>query len=125
MTDIDEMAQHQQRLLQMLKQNAAFAGEQASLLSGLSFRHAQAITHRQTETTRAAAAAWLELIPKFAVPRVADAFSEYMKDCGQRWILFLDTLCQRSDACKGPAQTHDVNKFPQVKDAIKKAKIGG
>jgi len=74
MTDIGEMAQNQQRLLQMLKQNAAFAGEQASLLGGLSFRHAQAITHRQAETTRAAAAVWLELIPKFAVPRVPTHF---------------------------------------------------
>ena len=34
-----------------------------------------------------------------AVPGAADAFYEYMKDCGQRWILFLDTLCQRGDAC--------------------------
>ncbi len=33
------------------------------------------------------------------MPKAADAFSEYVKDCGQRWILFLDTLCRRGDAC--------------------------
>ena len=99
MNNIDEVAQHQQRLLQMLRQNAGFAGEQASLLGELSVRHAHALARGQAETARAAAAAWLELIPKLAVPGAADAFSEYMKDCGQRWILFLDTLCQRGDAC--------------------------
>src|SRR5271163_450021 len=81
MIEIDAVTQNQQRYLRMLKENAAFAGEQASLLSSLSFRHAQ------------------DLAPKLAVPGIADAFSEYLKDCEQRWILFLDTLCQRGDAC--------------------------
>ncbi len=38
-------------------------------------------------------------MPKLMVPKVGDAFSEYVQDFGQRWILFLDTLCQRGDAC--------------------------
>ena len=38
------------------------------------------------------------LAPQFLVPNAADAFSEYAKDCTQRWILFLDTLCQRGEA---------------------------
>ena len=99
MNNTDQIMQHQQRLLQMLKQNAGFAGEQASLLSELSVRHAHEIARSQAEATRAATAAWLELIPRLAVASAAGAFSEYMKDCGQRWVLFLDTLCQRGDAC--------------------------
>jgi pimeloyl-ACP methyl ester carboxylesterase len=40
-----------------------------------------------------------ELAPALLVPGLLDAFAAYAKDRGQRWILFLDTLCQRGDAC--------------------------
>ena len=38
-------------------------------------------------------------MPKLLASKAGDAFSEYLQDAAQRWILFLDTLCQRGDAC--------------------------
>jgi pimeloyl-ACP methyl ester carboxylesterase len=99
LTDTDALAQGQQRYLQMLKESWASIGRQAALLGHLSQRHGDAIRRSQMEAARATMTAMQQLMPKFLVPNVADAFSEYMKDSGQRWILFLDTLCRRGDAC--------------------------
>ncbi len=99
MTDSDALAQDQQRYLQMLRENWANASEQATLLSRLSLHHGQAIARSQAQAARATMTALAELAPALLVPKIVDAFAEYTKDRGQRWILFLDTLCQRGDAC--------------------------
>ena len=99
MIDSDALAQDQQRYLQMLRENWANASEQATLLSRLSLHHGQAIARSQAQAARATMTALAELAPALLVPKIVDAFAEYTKDRGQRWILFLDTLCQRGDAC--------------------------
>jgi pimeloyl-ACP methyl ester carboxylesterase len=68
------------------------------LLGHWSSQHAQAIARNQIDAARETAMALSALAPQFLVPNAADAFSEYAKDCTQRWILFLDTLCQRGEA---------------------------
>ena len=32
-------------------------------------------------------------------PKSGEALASYVRDAGQRWILFLETLCRRGDAC--------------------------
>ena len=102
MTDIDAglqaAAQSRERALQTARENWSYGNEQAVLLGQLSARHGQALIRSQAEAVRAAMTAWAELLPKLAVPGIADAFSTYVNDSAQRFVLFLDTLCQRGDA---------------------------
>ncbi len=96
---VQDQLQEQRRYLQLLKDALAAASGQVALLSNLSLHHGEAIGRQQVDAARATQNVLQELVPKFLVPKVADEFSEYIQDCGQRWILFLDTLCQRGDAC--------------------------
>jgi pimeloyl-ACP methyl ester carboxylesterase len=98
MTVTSALAETQQRQLQASKENWAYAGEQAALLGHWSFHHAQAIARRQIEAARDTATALSALAPQFLVPKAIDAFFEYANDGAQRWVLFLDTLCQRGEA---------------------------
>ena len=63
-----------------------------------------------TMARRSAAARWKrahatvrarqDLMPRLAACRMPrGACPNICQDCGQRWILFLDTLCRRGDAC--------------------------
>lgn len=99
MTGTDALVQDQRRYLEILKENWGYGNEQARLLTHLSAHHGQAISRSQVDAARATLTALQELTPKFVAPKVADEFLEYGKDFGQRWILFLATLCQRGDAC--------------------------
>lgn len=99
MADTKTLAQDQKQYLQLLGEDASCAFEQVRLLSDLGRYHAEAIGHSQAEAARSAGASLQELLPKFLAPSVVDSLSEYVKDYGQRWILFLDTLCRRGDAC--------------------------
>ena len=83
------LAQNQQRHLQATRENWTYAGDQAALLGHWSWQHAQAIARNQIDAARETAMALPMLAPQFLVPNAADAFSEYAKDCAQRWILFL------------------------------------
>ncbi len=102
MSDFDSVlqaaAQGRERALQTARENWTYGNEQAVLLGQLSARHGQALLQSQVEAACATMTAWSELLPKLAVPGIADAFSAYAKDSAQRFILFLDTLCQRGDA---------------------------
>ena len=95
----DAFVQDQKKGLQMLGENGTYATEQIQVLSDLWLRHAQAIGRGQLQAGRAALTALQELMPRFAVPGTPDALSEYLTDRGQRWILFLETLCRRGDSC--------------------------
>ena len=68
------------------------------MLNDLSVRHCEAISRRQSDAVRVNMEALLAVLPQLAVPKTASDFSEYLKDAGQRWVLFLDTLCRRGDA---------------------------
>jgi len=98
MTVTSALAQNQRRHLQASKENWAYAGDQGALLVQLGLQHVQAIAGNQIEAARSTLAALSALAPQLVVPSAADTFSEYAKDCAQRWILFLDTLCQRGEA---------------------------
>jgi pimeloyl-ACP methyl ester carboxylesterase len=98
MTDTSALAQSQQRLLQTNKEDWTYAGDQAALLGHWSLHHAQAIARRQMEAARQTATALSALTPQLLVPKALDAFVAYANDSAQRWILFLDTLCQRGEA---------------------------
>ncbi len=67
-------------------------------MSELSTRHGTAIVRGQAEAARASAEAVERLLPQLAIPKAANDFHEYIRDFGQRWVLFLDTLCRRGDA---------------------------
>ena len=99
MNDNDALAQDQKRYLQVLGDNSGYANAQTELLSALSLHHGHAIGTSQAEYARASAAALQDIMPKLFTPGVAGALSEYATDFGQRWILFLETLCRRGDAC--------------------------
>jgi pimeloyl-ACP methyl ester carboxylesterase len=99
MTDIDALVEAQQHYVNALRENWSYAGEQATLLSRLALHHGQAIARSQADAARATMTAMQDLAPKLLVPNIVDAFADYTKDCGQRWILFLDTLCRRGNAC--------------------------
>jgi Protein of unknown function (DUF3141) len=98
MTDTSALAQSQQRLLETSKENRTYAAGQATLLGHWSLHHVQAIARRQIEAARQTATALSALAPQFLVPKTGDALFEYANDSAQRWILFLDTLCQRGEA---------------------------
>jgi len=95
----DVLAQQQGRSLQLFSESYAYASAQLALLSRLSVHHGRAIRRSQADAAHATLTALRELTPAFLVPKVGDEFFEYLRDLGQRWILFLDTLCQRGDAC--------------------------
>ncbi len=99
MTNTDAVAQDQKRYLRLFDEDANRAFEQIRLLSDLGRYHAQAISHSQAEAAQDVVLSWQRLLPHFFVPSIVDSLSEYVKDCGQRWILFIDTLCRRGDAC--------------------------
>ena len=85
---VQDQLQEQRRYLQLLKDALAAASGQVALLSNLSLHHGEAIGRQQVDAARATQNVLQELVPKFLVPKVADEFSEYIQDCGQRWILF-------------------------------------
>jgi pimeloyl-ACP methyl ester carboxylesterase len=98
MTDTSALAQSEQRLLQTNKENWTYAAGQATLLGHWSLHHVQAIARRQIEAAQQTATALSTLAPQFLAPKAVDALFEYANDSAQRWILFLDTLCQRGEA---------------------------
>jgi hypothetical protein len=68
------------------------------MLGELSVKHGEAIGRSQAEAARSTMASLQELMPRLAIPRADALLSEYLRDAGQRWVLFFDTLCQRGDA---------------------------
>ena len=97
MTNVFE--QGRQKYAHSLKESWQEAGSQAQLLNKLSLHHVETIGQAQTDVMRKTALDLQQVLPKLFVPSMGDAFSEYLKDAGQRWVLFLDTLCRRGDAC--------------------------
>jgi pimeloyl-ACP methyl ester carboxylesterase len=104
MNVMSAFAQNRQRHLQTSRESWTAAGDQLALLWQCGFQHAQTIAHHHIDAARATATALSELAPRLLVPNAADAFSAYANDCAQRWILFLDTLCQRGDAVMARAK---------------------
>lgn len=74
------------------------AVEQLKMLGELSLKHGEAIGRSQTEAARTTMTSLEELMPHLAIPRADALLSEYLRDAGQRWVLFIDTLCRRGDA---------------------------
>ena len=99
MLDNGALVENQQNFMRLLNENGAYASEQVQILNSLVLHHGDAIGRSQFDVVRSAVTTLQELTPKLFEPKSGDAFFEYMNDCGQRWILFLHTLCQRGDAC--------------------------
>jgi pimeloyl-ACP methyl ester carboxylesterase len=91
--------QGRQRYAHSLKESLQESGTQAQRLGKLSLHHAETIASPQIEAMRKTATDLQHVLPQFFVPKIGDAYAEYLKDAGQRWVLFLDTLCRRGDAC--------------------------
>jgi hypothetical protein len=94
--DTDALTQTQQQYLQAGRENLSYAGDQAALLGRLSMRHGGAIARQQADAARAAVTALQELAPRFLVP-----------------------------GRQARPPSHDVHTFPQVQEAINRAKMGG
>jgi len=99
MIDTEKVAQCAERYRQALNEIWADTVAQWPLLSGLGLQHGETMSRSQAETAGAAMAQWHALLPQLMTPKAADAWREYLEDCSQRWVLFLETLCQRGDAC--------------------------
>ena len=99
MIDPEAFVENQKASLQLFRDSWSVACEQMALLTRLSLHHGQAMGRSAVETAYETGASLQSLMPRLASPGAADAMAEYVRDCGQRWILFLDTLCRRGDAC--------------------------
>ncbi len=98
MTDTDARVRESQLYLQELHDASEQAARQANMLSGLALRHGEAIGRSQLDAARAAFASLQALLPRLLIPRADAILADYVGDACQRWILFLETLCQRGDA---------------------------
>ena len=99
MIDTDKLAHSRERYTQALNEIWAETVAQWPLVSGLGLRHGETMSRSQAETAGAAMAQWQALLPQLMAPNAPDAWREYVEDCSQRWVLFLETLCRRGDAC--------------------------
>ncbi|MGP0058879.1 MAG: DUF3141 domain-containing protein [Beijerinckiaceae bacterium] len=98
MTESGASLQSRDGYLQTLKEGLAHSSRQMQLLIDLSRRHSEAIGQSQLETVRHTLSALHAMTPVLGKPKAADGLSEYLLDCGQRWVLFLETLCRRGDS---------------------------
>ncbi|MES2192957.1 MAG: DUF3141 domain-containing protein [Pseudomonadota bacterium] len=98
MTNTDLFVKSQQACLQQMRDTWSHASQQLPMLNELGKHHGETIRRNQVDAARARAESLQELLPQLATPKAALEFSEYISDFGQRWILFLDTLCRRGDA---------------------------
>lgn len=99
MTGVDTFVRSQQRYLQSFRESTMIAGDQVALLGGLGLRHGDELRRSQTQFAWAMLAGMQNLLPQAMTPRTGEVLTEYLVDAAQRWILFLDTLCRRGDAC--------------------------
>lgn len=74
------------------------ANAQVSLLSGLALHHGLAMTRVWAEATAQTMTGAMELAPKLVTKSSPDAVKSYLRDLGERGVLFADTLRQRGDA---------------------------
>lgn len=84
--------------LQIIRDMFTGAAEQIQMLAGLSTHHAQSIARSQLQATTAAWTDLCGLAPALLIPRADAVASEYLRDASERFVLFLETLCQRGDA---------------------------
>ncbi|WP_423957762.1 DUF3141 domain-containing protein [Bradyrhizobium sp.] len=83
--------------LRGLQDACAQAAEQMTMLGELSVRHGEAIGKSHAEAMQTMIVSLHELTPRLMIPRADALLSDYLRDAGQRWVLFLDTLCRRGD----------------------------
>ena len=75
------------------------AQAQARLLGELSVQHGSDIAEKAHTVWSGLAAEWAGVAASFAAPFAAASLAPYWKDAAQRWVLTLETLCRRGDAC--------------------------
>jgi pimeloyl-ACP methyl ester carboxylesterase len=93
------VAEGRQNYLRMLAETWTQACAQAPILVGLGLHHGELIGRSQAKAVEATMSAVQELVPLLLAPKAADEWSDYAKDFAQRWLLFIETLCERGDAC--------------------------
>ena len=98
MIDTEALTEQVNVYLRGAQQAWSQANRQMGMLSELGSRHGEAIERSRTEAGQAAMASLQELMPRLAIPRADAMLSEYLRDAGERWVLFIDTLCRRGDA---------------------------
>jgi pimeloyl-ACP methyl ester carboxylesterase len=98
MTDSNMLAEQGHAYLRGVQDAWSQAAEQLKTLAELCAKHGEAIGRSQMEATRDAVKSLDGLLPQLAVPRADALLFDYFRDAGERWVLFIDTLCQRGDA---------------------------
>jgi pimeloyl-ACP methyl ester carboxylesterase len=98
MSDMDTWIDEGHLYLRGVQDACAQATEQIKMLGGLGMRHGEAIGRSQGEAAQAMMASFCELLPKLMIPRADALLSDYLRDAGERSVLFIDTLCRRGDA---------------------------
>jgi pimeloyl-ACP methyl ester carboxylesterase len=99
MIDANGVAEIRQNSLRMLSETWTAACAQAPLLVGLALHHSELIGRSQAEMVQSTLTSLQDLMPRLLAPKLADEWSEYAKDFTQRSLLFVETLCERGDAC--------------------------
>ena len=99
MIDANGVAESRHNALRLLGETWTAAYAQAPLLIGLAMHHGELIRRSQAEAVETTATALQDLMPLLLAPKLADEWSDYAKDFAQRWLLFVETLCERGDAC--------------------------
>jgi pimeloyl-ACP methyl ester carboxylesterase len=97
--DASGVAEIRHNYFRLLGENWTQAWAQAPLLMGLALHHGEVIGRNQAEMAQTALTSSEELMPLLLAPKLADEWSDYAKDFAQRALLFVETLCQRGDAC--------------------------
>jgi pimeloyl-ACP methyl ester carboxylesterase len=82
----------------LLGKAAAQIGEQSAMLLKLAQRHGEAISQTYWTELQRRLGDLAALAPHLSNPAAPNAFRDYLQDCTERWILFLDTLRQRGNA---------------------------
>jgi pimeloyl-ACP methyl ester carboxylesterase len=97
--DAGGAAEIRHNTVRLLGENWTQAWAQAPLLFGLALHHGEVIGRSQAEIVQTTLTSWQDLMPLLLAPKLADEWSDYAKDFAQRAVLFVETLCQRGDAC--------------------------
>jgi pimeloyl-ACP methyl ester carboxylesterase len=98
-SDTGLYAQSREAYAQHAAEDLKQAQTQARLLGELSLKHGSDISEKARTIWIEHAADWVGLSLGLAGPQAAADLAAYWKDAAQRWVLTLDTLCRRGDAC--------------------------